>query len=645
MSVNRYVLICNAFILFALLIGPNLYADEWGKISELEKTLGPPENYPEANAIVIFDKGKTEIYVDYIVYSRHVRYKVLNKAGIEEVADIGISYHKDDKIKSLNAHTITPDGKKHKVEKKNFFQKTAGDYREETFAFPAVDSGCIIEYKYKKISEDYGSLDPWYFQDKHYTLYSEICLVLDPGFTYSTAELNVPYPYNNPKEEKIVDLANNAEFKSFTWTMKNIMPVKDEPYMGFRKNYLATLHGQLVSYNNEYFNKTYIKNWTDLGEQFQQFIDDYVNEKKLIKKIADSLIAGLSNKREMAEKLYDYVKLEYKSKADEMGHYFANEKLGELINLKFGTREEKNILLTELLKAADIAAWPVLIGTRNNSVFMPNVYQLHQFNHIITMAEISSSRIFLDTWKNNCPFEILPPDSRASGGLKVDKRQSEIIKIQTVDPPTSRKDYSKIYIGVDNISFCTTLVKYSGYDAIEFGEVLEEKKPADLVNDKFLERLDATHNCDSTEISYLDSGQIELNFFYTLDNYRRNLDTMIAIKPIQFRFTENPFENEKRYFPIDFSYPMEYHSICEMHFDPGILPLSIPKPVTLEIPGIKFTRNCMYDGTKVIINSQLAISRTAYQPGAYSDIRKLFIDMATAATEEVVLTNNSDNTN
>lgn len=412
--------------------------------------------------------------------------------------------------------------------------------------------------------------------------------------------------------------------------------------MAFKRNFMATLHSQLVSYQNAYNNITYVKGWPDLGNKFHKdFLVKYLNKKKLIKKIADSLTIGLTDNNARVEKLYEYAKTEYKSKADEKNRFFTNDNLGGLIDKKYGTPEEKNILLTELLKAVDIPAWPVMIGTRNNTVFMPKVYQRHQFNHIIALAEIDSEFLYMDTWKKYCPFGVLPSNSRAAGGLKIDKKQSDILRIVSVDPPTSRVDFTKIHIDSKNIAICTTSVKYYGYKAIELGEDLEDKILKDLVDDYFLEKLDATYDCDSSAVKNKSPEEMELEFYYTLDDYTRELDTMIVVQPIQFRFTENPFENEKRYFPIDFSYPQEYHNICEITLNENIIPISIPEPISYEVPGIKFTKNCMFDGTKMVINCQLAITRASFRPIEYPNIRKLFIDMAAASTEEIVFVNGS----
>ncbi len=643
MGTNRFFQISCMFVFFLLLLlsNTNLLAAKWGKITDEEKQQGPPIKYPEANAIILFDNGKMEVTPEFIVLNRHVRIKVLNKAGIDEVGDISIGYYKGDKVKKIKAHTITTAGKKIKVPKKEIYRKTVGNRKIETFAFPVVDSGCILEYSYKKVSERFSELDSWYFQDEHYILSSEFNLILDPGFIYSTATLNIPNENRKAKEEFLTNMEGGAPRKSYTWKMENILPVKSEPYMGFKNNYLATLYNQLVSYKTAYYESRYITDWTDLGEKFYDIINNYVNKKKLIKSIADSLTTGLTDKASITEKIYDYVKMEYKTKFDDNNYYFTHDKLSELVNQKVGTREEKNTLLVELLKAQDIPAWPVLIGTRNNSVFMPNVYQLHQFNHIIVMAEINSNNVFLDTWMKYCPYGILPSNSRAAGGLRIENKASNIIRILAVDPTTSRIDHTKMYIDSNNIAICSTSAKYCGYDAIYFGEELEENKLKELVEDDFLERLDCDFVYDSSAVKHSESDEILLDFCYTLDEYMRALDTMIVIKPMQFRFTENPFENEKRFFPVDFSYPLFYQSICEITFNENISVLDLPKPVSLDMAGVTFSKNCMFDGSKVLINCQLTIDKPVFPPQTYQKLRKIFIDMASTSEDEVVFVNSA----
>jgi len=625
-------------LIIILMSAVQVRGDNWGKVSDQEWKQGPPVNYPEANAIVLFDRGRMEVTLDAIIFTRHVRMKILNKAGIEEVGDISFSYDEDDKIRRLKAHTITPNGKKHKVSKKKFYTLKQGRNRARSFSFPSLDSGCIIEYTYQNSNKRFGNLNPWYFHSNIYTCRSEFTLVLHPGFTYSTATLNMPPQAQYAREESIPNVDNNAPLKSFTWTMSDLPPIKQEPYMSFINKYRASLHSQLVAYKSPYTKVPFIKNWPDLGQMFQESIDEYIDDKKKIRNLADSLTAGLTENRDRAEKLYDYVITKFKTDGGSGDRYYTHKKMSELIESGIGTREEKNLLLTQLLRESGFEAWPVLIGTRNNTVFMPQLYQLHQFNHMIALAQVDTELVFLDTWLKYCPYGILPPESRANGGLRLEGRDSELIRVIAKNPKTIRVDHTKIHVDSDGNAVCSTVVDCGGYFCTEFSHLVETEEHTDLIDQYFLDNIDVIYTSDTFNISHDSLNHLKFEFTYTIENFSQKLDTHIVINPIRFDFRENPFQNKNRFFPVDFNYPLSYQNMCEIYTSDSVASFRLPSPVALQIDGARFSKNCMFDGQKIISNSMLRIDTPVFTQQEYDDVREFFENVASSAEDEMVIT-------
>jgi len=627
-----------------LMLFSSAFGRKWGKITEEEWQLGPPEGYPEANAVVLFDIGRLEISDQRIDLERHVRIKILNKSGIAEVGDVGFSYDDDDKIRGLKAQTITPDGKKHKVGKKEFYTRSYGSREYKSFAFPALDSGCIIEYKYTNTNDRFQRLDPWYFQSDIYTLYSEFAMLLWPGFVYSSATVQMPLQYREPKKEFLPnpDDPYGRRNQKFTWNLYNLKPVKEEPYMSFRDNYLAAIYNQLVSYETPRSKYTYIKDWHDIGERFQFTIDEYINKKKEIKKIVDSLTAGIETPLEKAKTIFNHVTTEYKTRVDERGYYFTNDKISGLIDNKCGTEDEKNILLVEMLKAADLKAWQVLIGTRDKTVFIPQLYQASQFNHIISFVDLGSSSYYLDAASAYCPFGVLPPESRATGGLLVDGRNSEIVRIIYEEPKTYRCDRTQMFVNCDGSVSCSTTVIFCGYFASSYGQRCDRKQPEEFVEDYFLDKLDATYQMKEPCFKHDSLDILEMDVAYSLDDYVRHLDNHLVLKPVQYYFRENPFESEKRFFPVDFNYPFVYQNIVEVSFEDSVVSRTLPEPLEIDVPGASYTRQCMYDGSKIIVNTRLNVKKPIFPQHLYSQLREFFIRTAAATEDEIVVTIASD---
>ncbi len=150
----------NQFFLFlilvSLVISSSVTAQKFGKIDDAEWFIAAPDDYPEAGAVIIFDKQSVKVEFKKIKIERHIRIKVLRASGVDEVGDRSVRfYEKYEKLKHFKAHTITPDGKKHKVEKNAIFEKPHNNWVTQSFSFPNVSEGVILEYRYTISKKDW----------------------------------------------------------------------------------------------------------------------------------------------------------------------------------------------------------------------------------------------------------------------------------------------------------------------------------------------------------------------------------------------------------------------------------------------------------------------------------------------------------
>ena len=295
---------------------------KWGKVTDAEWATPLPQDYPDANVIILFDIGEMEIEPNGISFYRHVRMKVFNDAGAEEVGDIAIWYRDGDKIKSLKAHTITPDGKKHKVEGGNIQKQEYDTYRTKTFSFPHVEPGSILEYRYRNLNSRFRSLDSWEFHNQQYTLTSQFSLTLAPGFIYSSAYNNIPLPFQEPTEET----SALNKYKTFTWTMTNLPPLRDEPMSGAIYNFKSSLKNQLVSYQKGRQYTAFVEGWQDLGEYFtKRVIKKYIRKNKGLKELVASLTANAEDKDAKALAIYKFVRDSIRTTKTDVSTWFYND--------------------------------------------------------------------------------------------------------------------------------------------------------------------------------------------------------------------------------------------------------------------------------------------------------------------------------
>jgi len=133
--------------------------------------------------------------------------------------------------------------------------------------------------------------------------------------------------------------------------------------------------------------------------------DKIVVTPKILAK-ANEITAGVSDRRERARKLYDWVSLHVRYIALMFGDggivpHAADTTLANA----YGDCKDHAVLYSALLKAKGIAGDPVIING-SNGYFMPQIPQLLTFNHMIVF--LPEFGLYADTTSNTTPFGALP---------------------------------------------------------------------------------------------------------------------------------------------------------------------------------------------------------------------------------------------
>lgn len=618
------------------LIVSSIYGDEppkFGKISEAEWAVTSVAEYPDANAVILFDRGDLEVTPDGISFSRHVRIKVFNDAGAEEAGDITFGYWEEDKIKDIKAHTITPDGKKFEVSGKDIKEQKSGEYRSRTFSFPQVLPGAILEYTYRNYNTRFRSIDPWYFHNNLYTMTSQFSLMLSPGFVYSTAYNNIP-PMNQQSQD---DYDIRTHVKTFTWKMANLPPLKDEPYQGAQINYRSALHCQMVRYEDEWSKVDFISNWPDLGKFFaDKIIEPFVRSGKGLNELSQKLSAGLGSTEDMAIAIYHYVRDSIRT-VPVADNYFPREKIELLLTERIGTSDEKNLLVVELCKRAGMKAWPGLICTRDHGVFNNQIYQLRQLNQLIAIVETDKGSVLLDATSRYCPYGVMSPKCLVKGGLLIDGDNSRPITINPMPPQSYRVDRTLVTLDESGLVHCSTHAILNGYLTVEYGEKYETIEPEKFVKNILMAGLNEDFELVSHQVKVQpDEQKMEAFIVYTSPKLAETMDGNLFLDQPVLKFGTNPFVSEKRFFPIDFTFPALYQSIISYAIDTSFTVSDLPEEKHLQSSKLEYQRLSFINGDQVIVESKLLISEPLIVPELYTGVRRMFSEMELANREQVV---------
>jgi len=630
--------------LFLVTIGTTSAA-EWGVVSPSEWAQGAPPDYPEADAIVLRDSSYVYMadissespdgFSFRIENRRHIRKKVLTPAGIDRVGNAQFEHWKRDELVELKAQTIFPDGTTIPVPEDQFFTKEVGDFREKSFAFLQVDSGCIVEYTYTTTFNGYMSSWQWTFGKSLFTLESVFCLQVSGGFQYSYATSNVPDGAQAPtiRTESVL---HQGETNVYTWRMHNILPLVGEPYMSSIADYTPRLIVQMTRYRGAWFSMDAARSWEELGEQFDGYLGEYCNTPGGFKKHVRDLTRKLKSDYDKSRAIYDHVVHSYQRTGDYFTLDFKHDRLGDVYDEHNGTPAEKNILLWRMLKQAGVDAWPVLISTRDHGQLPPGVFRTDQFNHLIVFAEVEQGGIYLDATSAYCPYGMLPSQCRTEAGLMIDRDNSSLVRIVTSQPMSLRADFSTIYLDANGNAVCSLTSVFTGYLAIDFGSEYEETDPEEFIKDEYLDNPSYEYELEDYSCTLDSAGRLMVTSVLSVPRFATLLGDQLLSRVYHPMFGYNPFVRDYRLFPIDFKHPMTYQHIARIYAPEGYRVVQLPEAVQYTTDGLTYSRIPQPIEGGAAWESKLEIGRERFDVEEYSLLRDFFDKTATAGQEEIL---------
>ena len=403
-----------------------------GEFSDSEIFLTEVAYEPDASAVILVSHGNSIFLSGLLETTYFVRLKVLSEAG-KENADIRIRYYLGDQklenISGVKAQTTNfENGKAEtvKVSKDGIFEVDLDDgYKEIRISFPNVKVGSIIEYQYRKVDKNLTFIDGWTFQNKLPTLYSRYGIKMDPNLEYRTMGQGQNFSTSVEK---------TSEYDVYTWTLRDLRSLKEEPFMKNYRDYIDRIEFQLATYKASgdlgVQWKNVLNSWEVLGDEVISYYSErgFYRNNPITKEFLDVDLKG-ATQLETAQKAYYYLRNNFVIEGEDW--IYPEQNLNQLLKSKVGTPVEAMLALMGVLKSEGIPCEPVLIGSKGygRSDLVPFPF-LNQFDEILLLAVLDGKPQFLDLSQADAPFGYVDLDKHVSGGLYLQKQQSKIVPIE-----------------------------------------------------------------------------------------------------------------------------------------------------------------------------------------------------------------------
>jgi len=335
---------------------------------------------------------------------------ILNESAIDELRQQSISYHEHDgTLEDVVAYTLKRDGTRIDIPATNV-QVTSNngingappafsDFMSRNIVYENVEVGDSIVLSYTLKNEKptfpgYYSLLTW-FDDT--TAYDDATYAVTAPASLALKQKT--YVLTQPKVTKV-----GGDRRRWTWTYKN-------PFPRDTRNDNRTFER---AWHYRDLPTIELSNFTDyrqIAEAYAKRADTLAAPSERVRKLAAEIVAGTTDKRQQAEKIYAWVSKEIRFAGNCLtGGDVVPRDTDLILNMKMGDCKDHTTLMQALLKSQGIASTPVLVGTQSIGYELPEIPCWQAFNHVFNY--LPETGIYADATSTTNPFGTLPEGDR-----------------------------------------------------------------------------------------------------------------------------------------------------------------------------------------------------------------------------------------
>lgn len=664
-----------AIVLFVASFFLNANAQEFklGKVSiaELQEKVHPKDT--SAVAAILFKKG--EVRFEYsqskgfeMVTVVKTRIKIYKTGGYEWANKAVFYYIGGNSKESVSFSDATTfnlvGGKIEKTKLKSdgeFDEKVNKYWGRKEIALANVKLGSVIEYEYTVKSPLISELKEWYFQTSIPVNHSEFTTFIPDYYVYKSNQKGFVLPkVTVGKSSKIIRYTyteqaspglggkstssrseENLEFMETqtTYLAENLPAMKEESFVNNIDNYTASVSHELAMtrYPDEPI-EMYATDWESVTKRIyeDENFGAELNKSGYFEDDISILLKGLTRPEEKMAVIFNFVKS--KVKWNDYTGYSCNDGVKKAYKEKTGNIAEINLMLTAMLRYAGLRANPVLVSTRSNGIaIFPN---RNAFNYVIAAVESTNGLVLLDASDKFATPNVLP--LRALNWIgRLIRRDGTSVEVnlmpKTVSNSTVMMNYS---IDANGLVSGKLRKQETDYSAMAFRNDVYS-----VQDDEYLEKLENKNNSiEINEYSRVNEENLELpvmeSYSFTGSNLCENIGGKIYVKPMLF-FTDliNPFKQEVREYPVDFSYPFLEKYTINISIPEGYKVEQLPAPTVItmveNLGSFRFMTNLLENTIQLSISHQ--INTPIISSEYYSMLKEYYQGMVAKENEKIIL--------
>lgn len=560
--------LCLIPVLLATLVVPTIQAaprDEWLPITPAELALEVSSVEPGADAEAFFwdirvqdrDSG-SEVQT---VVNNYVRLKVFNDRGKETQSKVEIPYTNRTRIANIAGRTIKPDGTIVELKPEAVFDRTIVKYGNvklnvKSFAMPAVESGCIIEYRWQETSPA--------------QIYQRLTVQRDLPVQRVTYHIK---PFNS------IGFELGMRFKSFNCSpsallkegggfhkteILNVKAFREEPHMppeDFVRSWILLLYTEDTGLTAD-------KYWVDYGKKVYNAAKSVFKVSDDVRRVAAEVTAGATTDAEKIERVHTFCRTKIKNISDDASGFteearskIKNKNANDTLKRMQGTGDDINIVFAAMCIALGFDARPAAVSDRSDFFFDPSFTDPYFLQAIDIAVKVG------DTWKVYDPASMYVP----AGMLRWREENTQVLVTDPKEPVWIRASLAKSELSTEKRTGTFTLsddgtlegdvrIEYAGHPGIEWKEFHDEdsaEKREKSVRDDIVKRLSTAEVSKIVVENVTDTEKpFAIGYHLRIPGFAQRTGKRLFFQPAFFRANIAPrFTATDRQHLICFQYP------------------------------------------------------------------------------------------
>jgi hypothetical protein len=619
-----------------------------------------------ASAVIVADIGSTEMKGNTkgsfsLEFKNFRRAHILNKNGYD-IADVEIPLYTDGRLEEelfgLKAVTYNLENGKvveTKLDVKNavFKDKISNNLVIRKFTFPNVKEGSIIEYEYKVLSDFIFNLQPWNFQGDYPRLWSEYTVSIPEFYYYVTlAQGYLPFAIKDRKDRRDnfsvsdnegVSASQRSNFSAgvsdYHWAMKDVPALKEEGFTSTLKNHISRLEFQLAELRYPFTPRNIMGNWESTckalleDEDFGAQLD---KDNGWLNDVIDEATQGATDKLEKARRIFAYVR--DNMTCTNYNRKYLERNLRNVLKGKNGNEAEINLLLTAMLRKADLDADPVMLSTRAHGYAYALYPLMDRFNYVISRLVIDGKDYYLDASKPRMGFGRLGFECYNGHARVINK---DALPVELVSDSLVERKVTSIFMINDEKGGGMTgsIQKTPGYfESYVMREKVREKGEDQLFQD-MKKGFTSEIYIKEPKIDSLNKYDEPVSIAYKFDMKTDQEDILYMNPMFSEGFKENPFKSAQRLYPVEMPFAIDETYLLRLDVPTGYVIDELPKQIMVKLneedDGMFEYRISESNGI-ISLRSRFRLKRAYFQPEEYEMLREFFNLVVKKHAEQIV---------